>query len=89
MQDKYPPPPYFQGRWSNGLVYTEYLAQTLGLRLVDNAVGGASAGAHNNSILNVVGNFPDTLRCQPPWFPPACPVQARPALRITPKFSEL
>ncbi|KAK9827613.1 hypothetical protein WJX81_006207 [Elliptochloris bilobata] len=73
--EKYPPLPYFQGRWSNGRVYTEYLAGMLGLRLVDNAVGGATTGAHNNSVLNVIGSFPDARRCQPPGMPPACPVQ--------------
>ena len=76
-QEKYPPLPYFQGRWSNGHVYTEYLANALGLRLVNNAVGGATTGAYNNSVLNVVGSFPDPRRCQPPGSPPGCPAQVR------------
>jgi hypothetical protein len=77
-QALYPPPPYYQGRWSNGRVYTEYIAQLLGLRLADNAVGGASSGAHNNSILSLPGNFPAAARCLPPGTPPQCPAQARP-----------
>jgi hypothetical protein len=78
-QALYPPPPYYQGRWSNGRVYTEYIAQLLGLRLADNAVGGASSGAHNNSVLSIPGSFPLAARCQPPGVPPQCPAQARPA----------
>ena len=90
-QEKYPPLPYFQGRWSNGHVYTEYLANALGLRLVNNAVGGATTGAYNNSVLNVIGSFPDPRRCQPPGSPPGCPAQvcalsipARPLLKVLP-----
>lgn len=56
-------------------MYTEYLANALGLRLVDNAVGGATTGAYNNSVLNVIGSFPDPRRCQPPGSPPGCPAQ--------------
>lgn len=56
-------------------MYTEYLANMLGLRLVNNAVGGATTGAYNNSVLNVIGSFPDPRRCQPPGSPPGCPAQ--------------
>src|SRR5690349_5751265 len=31
----YPPPPYVEGRFSNGLVWAEYLAASLGLDLTD------------------------------------------------------
>ena len=40
----YPPPPYFQGRFSNGPIWVDYLAQDLGLTptpYMDVATGGA------------------------------------------------
>ena len=40
----YPPPPYFNGRFSNGPVAVEYLAQNLGVPLTDWAYGGATTG---------------------------------------------
>jgi phospholipase/lecithinase/hemolysin len=46
----YPPAPYFQGRFSNGPVAAEQLAATLGVPLIDFAVGGATSG---------IGNFVD------------------------------
>ena len=64
-------------------MYTEYLADALGLRLVNNAVGGATTGAYNNSVLNVIGSFPDPRRCQPPGSPPDCPAQV---CSLTPIF---
>ena len=38
-----PPPPYWEGRFSNGPTYAEQLAQQLGARLDDLAFGGATA----------------------------------------------
>jgi phospholipase/lecithinase/hemolysin len=46
----YPPAPYFNGRFSNGPVAAEQLAATLGVPLIDFAVGGATSG---------IGNFVD------------------------------
>jgi phospholipase/lecithinase/hemolysin len=43
----YPPPPYWQGRASNGLVAVEYLAQKLGAPLGDFAWIGATTGVGN------------------------------------------
>jgi phospholipase/lecithinase/hemolysin len=43
----FPPPPYFQGRFSNGPVAAEQLAATLGVPLIDFAVGGATTGIGN------------------------------------------
>ena len=43
----YPPPPYWQGRASNGLVTVEYLAQKLGAPLGDFAWIGATTGLGN------------------------------------------
>lgn len=45
-----PSPPYFQGRFSNGPVWVEYLAQTLGLPATSQfnfAFGGATTGTDN------------------------------------------
>lgn len=51
----YPPnPPYYQGRYSNGLVWVEYLAQRLDLpeRKINNfACGGATTGSDINSLV--------------------------------------
>jgi phospholipase/lecithinase/hemolysin len=46
-QDGSPPLPYFFGRFSNGPVAVELLAEQLGLPLDDHAVGGALSGAGN------------------------------------------
>ena len=48
----YPPPPYFQGRFSNGQVWVEQLADALGMSIEpwDNyAVGGATTGDLNTN----------------------------------------
>lgn len=45
-----PPPPYFEGRFSNGLIWVDYLAQDLGLNPSPNtnfAFGGATTGTNN------------------------------------------
>lgn len=34
-------PPYYGGRWTNGLTFSEYLSEEIGARLNDYAVGGA------------------------------------------------
>jgi cholinesterase len=44
----YPPsPPYYMGRFSNGPVAVEQLAATLGVPLIDFAIGGATSGVGN------------------------------------------
>jgi thermolabile hemolysin len=48
----YPPPPYFEGRFSNGRLWVERLADALGMKIVagDNyAVGGATTGYFNSN----------------------------------------
>jgi phospholipase/lecithinase/hemolysin len=42
-----PPPPYWQGRISNGPVWVEYLSQKLGVSLRDCAWAGATTGVGN------------------------------------------
>ena len=44
----YPPPPYWNGRFSNGPVTVEYLANSLHSPLVDFAWGGATTGVGND-----------------------------------------
>jgi phospholipase/lecithinase/hemolysin len=56
----YPPFPYWQGRFSNGPVAVEYLAQSLGVPLRDFAWGGATTGVGNyldNGTVNQFGTF--------------------------------
>ena len=55
----YPPAPYFNGRFSNGPVAAEQLAATLGVPLIDFAVGGATSG---------IGNFVDNGTQTGPGF---------------------
>lgn len=43
----YPPPPYWNGRFSNGPVTVEYLANSLHAPLLDFAYGGATTGVGN------------------------------------------
>jgi phospholipase/lecithinase/hemolysin len=50
-----PPPPYFEGRLSNGFVAVEYLAKNLGVPLFDFAWGGATTGAGINGDGGNVG----------------------------------
>lgn len=45
-----PQAPYFDGRFSNGPVAVEWLAQGLGAGLTNFAVGGATTGLHNNQV---------------------------------------
>jgi len=50
-----PPAPYYQGRYSNGMVGVEYLAQAHGLSMTNYAWGGATTGQLNiNAQLNAV-----------------------------------
>lgn len=56
-----PSPPYFQGHFSNGLVWVEYLALFLGLtvnRGTNFAIGGANTGSANTMIPNNPLNLP-------------------------------
>lgn len=43
-----PASPYFEGRFSNGPVAVEVMADILGLQLVDRAIGGAETGTGNH-----------------------------------------
>lgn len=64
----YPPdPPYFQGRYSNGRVWVEYLAERLGLaagQINNLAYGGSTTSGGSNSLvpglLNQVRSFTQT-----------------------------
>lgn len=44
----YPPPPYYQGRFSNGPLSVEILAGITGANLENHAWGGATTGSGNN-----------------------------------------
>lgn len=72
----YPPPPYADGRFSNGPLWVEYLAEDLGMQLspTDNyAVGGATTG-HDNSNDGLFGmvypGFQDELDAFLATLPP-------------------
>ncbi|CAH0348773.1 SGNH/GDSL hydrolase family protein [Aquabacterium sp. CECT 9606] len=63
-----PTAPYWNGRFSNGPVAVEVMAQTLGLKLVDYAFGGALTGTTNRAgipglpgIQNEVNQFTSSL----------------------------
>ncbi|KAJ2715468.1 hypothetical protein H4R19_001193 [Coemansia spiralis] len=49
-----PPPPYWQGRFSSGPVWNEYLAPLLGYNLYNKAIGGATSDNKDSSVLNLV-----------------------------------
>ncbi len=63
----FPPPPYFDGRFSNGRIWVEYLAERVGVELVDLAFGGATTGSQNTldatfpiplpGVQQQIGNF--------------------------------
>ncbi|GAA6618499.1 SGNH/GDSL hydrolase family protein [Scytonema sp. NUACC26] len=56
-----PSPPYFQGHFSNGLVWVEYLALLMGLttnRSTNFATGGANTGSANTMIPDNPLNLP-------------------------------
>jgi phospholipase/lecithinase/hemolysin len=56
-----PPEPYMMGRFSNGLVWIEYLAEELGMdidSIVNYAVGGATTGRANENDIPGVAEFP-------------------------------
>ncbi|BDA67779.1 GDSL family lipase [Calothrix sp. PCC 7716] len=51
-------PPYFSGRFSNGILWVEYIAQLLGLcsdQSTNYAIGGATTGATNSLVPNTPG----------------------------------
>ena len=56
-----PGEPYFEGRFSNGPVWIEYLAQDLGMGgddVINYAVGGATTGRENNLDIPGYTDFP-------------------------------
>ncbi len=56
-----PPAPYFEGRFSNGRIWVEHLADRLGMEVTpaDNyAVGGATTGRDNENDIPGVFEFP-------------------------------
>jgi thermolabile hemolysin len=60
----YPPPPYFEGRFSNGRLWVEQLAGALGMEIAagDNyAVGGATTGFNNSNDGLNGGDYPGLL----------------------------
>jgi len=58
ISDGYPPAPYYEGRFSNGPVWIEYLVESLGIKgmFLNYAHGGAETGE-----TNVGGDFPGFL----------------------------
>lgn len=57
-----PSPPYFEGRFSNGPVWVEGLAASIGVALDDFAVGGALTGRDNeNDDPSIPAAFPGLL----------------------------
>jgi thermolabile hemolysin len=66
----YPPsPPYFQGRYSNGRVWVEYLADRLQLssstQLINFAYGGATATASSGSVPSLLSQVESFITAQP------------------------
>jgi phospholipase/lecithinase/hemolysin len=59
----FPPPPYDNGRFSNGSVWVETLADKLGIDLVNFAYGGATTGIENtlDTTFNNLGLPTDSL----------------------------
>lgn len=58
INEGHPPEPYYEGRYSNGLVWVEYLVKELGIQglFLNYAHGGAQTGE-----TNVSGDFPGFL----------------------------
>ena len=54
----FPPAPYYQGRFSNGPVWVEYLATKLGATSTNFAFGGATTGSSNTSEPNEILGLP-------------------------------
>ncbi|KAJ2447454.1 hypothetical protein GGF42_005434 [Coemansia sp. RSA 2424] len=50
----FPPPPYWQGRFSSGPVWNEYLAKLLGYNLYNKAAGGATSDNSKSSITDFI-----------------------------------
>jgi phospholipase/lecithinase/hemolysin len=50
LHPDFPPPPYAEGRFSNGPVAVEYLADDFGISLIDYAVAGATTGRDNPDL---------------------------------------
>lgn len=42
-----PTPPYYEGRFSNGPIWVDYMAPRYGIAVESHAVGGATTGTHN------------------------------------------
>ncbi len=56
-----PPPPYFNGRFSNGLVWNEILATNLGLTAPAPSLLGGTNYAWGGAQINSAGNVPSTV----------------------------
>src|SRR5690242_3414499 len=56
-----PAPPYWEGRFSNGPTYAEQLAQELGAKLDDLAVGGATASGTSRFADPLPVNLPEQI----------------------------
>ncbi|MDJ0509614.1 MAG: SGNH/GDSL hydrolase family protein [Crocosphaera sp.] len=52
-----PTPPYFQGRFSNGPIWIEFLAQKLQVPFISSAVGGATTG-FDNTLDDILPGIP-------------------------------
>lgn len=62
----YPPnPPYYQGRYSNGRVWVEYLADRLAITNVNNvACGGATTEPNSNSVPGLLSQVQSVMQSQ-------------------------
>ncbi|KAJ1723465.1 hypothetical protein LPJ53_002173 [Coemansia erecta] len=47
-----PPKPYWEGRFSSGPVWNEYLAKLLGYNLYNKAIGGSTSDNNNSALLD-------------------------------------
>ena len=54
-------PPYFDGRFSNGPVYSEQLATALGLGPLTHSVAGGTNYAHGNAMTSGTSGFPSLV----------------------------
>ncbi|KAJ1964445.1 hypothetical protein GGI12_001429 [Dipsacomyces acuminosporus] len=55
-----PPPPYWEGRWSSGPVWNEYLAPLLDYDLYNKALGGSTSDNTHSSLIPLPIKIPST-----------------------------